>query len=81
MKTVCKPAHADRVGTPSQCTDCPLLVVAPDVMAEARAWVDDCQWGEGEAMGSEAGLSDATIRRGIDRHYAGGWAGFVASCG
>lgn len=47
------------------------------VMPEARAWVADCQWADGDSCEE---LSDATIKAGVDRHYDGGWAGFVASC-
>jgi hypothetical protein len=54
------------------------VAVAPDIMPEARAWVADCQWADGDTCEL---LSDAAIRAGIDRHYDGGWAGFVASCG
>jgi hypothetical protein len=49
-----------------------------DVMAEARAWVADCTWADGDTCEY---LSDDTIRHGIERHYEGGWAAFIASCG
>lgn len=44
-----------------------------DLMAEARAWIADC------FDGVDAGaLTDDEVKRGVQRHYAGGWAGFVA---
>jgi hypothetical protein len=48
-------------------------------MDEARAWVADCEWGEDAA--TLAALPDAAVRRGVDRHYAGGWAQFLADAG
>jgi hypothetical protein len=67
--------HSDgQVGWGSQDS----IVRDSDVMAEARGWVADCQWADGD---SGEHLSDATIQRGIERHYDGGWIAFVRSCG
>ena len=43
------------------------------LIAEARGWVADCQWQD-----DTSDLTDAQIKRGIDRHYYGGWRAFVA---
>jgi hypothetical protein len=52
---------------------------AEHLMREARAWVADCEWGEDAA--TLAALPDAAVRRGVDRHYAGGWEAFARDCG
>ena len=52
---------------------------AAALMREARAWVADCEWGEdAETL---AALSDAAVRAGVARHYAGGWEAFARDCG
>jgi hypothetical protein len=47
-------------------------------MNEAQAWIRDCSWLE-EAEDLED-LTDEEVRRGIDRHYEGGWIQFIANC-
>lgn len=49
------------------------------VYAEAYAWIADCHWAD--LLGEEVpDLTFTQVRRGIDRHYEGGWWAFVASC-
>ena len=43
------------------------------LISEARGWVADCQWQD-----ETDHLTDAQIKRGIERHYDGGWRAFVA---
>jgi hypothetical protein len=45
---------------------------------EARIWIRDCSWLD-EAEDLED-LTDEEVRRGIDRHYEGGWGEFLANC-
>jgi hypothetical protein len=45
---------------------------------EAKAWICDCSWlDEAEDLKD---LTDEEVRRGIDRHYEGGWTQFIANC-
>jgi hypothetical protein len=49
--------------------------MSDEVMQDARNWVSDCTWREDpEDLES---LSDEQVRRGINKHYAGGWDQFV----
>ena len=41
--------------------------MTPEELAEARAWIADCQWAD-----DTDGLTDSQVIRGIARHYAGG---------
>jgi hypothetical protein len=41
----------------------------------AREWVADCQWLEEPEDLEE--LEPERVRAGVEKHYAGGWAGFV----
>ena len=41
----------------------------------AREWASDCQWCEDEDEINE--LPDDAIMKGVERHYDGGWAGFI----
>jgi hypothetical protein len=45
---------------------------------EAQAWIRDCSWRD-ETEDLED-LTDEEVRRGIDRHYEGGWTQFIANC-
>ena len=45
---------------------------------EAQAWIRDCSWLD-RAEDLED-LTDEEVRRGIDRHYDGGWIQFLANC-
>jgi hypothetical protein len=38
---------------------------------EARSWIEDC------FDDAPANLSDTEVRYAIERHYCGGWTGFV----
>jgi hypothetical protein len=45
---------------------------------EARSWIRDCSWlDKAEDLKD---LTDEEVRRGIDRHYDGGWTQFIANC-
>lgn len=47
-------------------------------ISEARLWIRDCNWlDEDEDLED---LTDAEVRRGIERHYDGGWIQFLAHC-
>ena len=50
--------------------------MTPALRARARSWVADCVWADLETDD----LTDAALRAGIERHYDGGWAGFLADC-
>jgi hypothetical protein len=46
-----------------------------DLMAAARSWLSDLQWADDEpGFGAMPG---ARIRRGVGKHYDGGWRAFV----
>ncbi len=52
-------------------------------LQDMRDWVADCTWGEGDNDPDEqqewiAAMDDETLLRGIERHYAGGIAQFLA---
>lgn len=47
-------------------------------MREARVWIRDCSWLD-RAEDLED-LTDEEVRRGIDRHYEGGWIQFLTHC-
>jgi hypothetical protein len=51
-----------------------------DIYVEARDWIADCAWNNLELDQIEE-LSDEQVRRGIERHYGGGWAAFSEACG
>jgi hypothetical protein len=44
-------------------------------LSEARGWIADC-WAADEVDPQE--LTDTQVIAGVNRHYAGGWAGFLA---
>ena len=46
-----------------------------NLISEARAWLADLEWADEPDF---AAMTDEQIRRGVQRHYDGGWAGFVA---
>jgi hypothetical protein len=48
-------------------------MATPEQLADARAWVADCTW-----LDDTSGLGDAAIVAGVQRHYEGGWAAFLA---
>ena len=45
------------------------------LISEARGWVADCEWGDEFEVNE---LTAEQIKRGINRHYDGGWRAFVA---
>jgi hypothetical protein len=45
------------------------------LIKEAREWVAECMWREDPEELDE--LTDAQIKRGVNRHYDGGWSGFI----
>jgi hypothetical protein len=47
-------------------------------MNEARIWIRDCSWLD--VAEDLEDLTDEEVRRGIDRHYEGGWTQFLANC-
>lgn len=51
-----------------------------DAYALARDWVSDCLWRD---MDEEdvLELSDEQVRRGVERHYHGGWVAFLEDAG
>jgi len=44
------------------------------LIAEARGWIADCTWADDVNVKA---LSTEQVKRGIQRHYDGGWAQFV----
>ena len=44
-----------------------------DLITEARDWIDDA-FSDVDAYA----LTDAEVRRGVERHYEGGWSQFVS---
>lgn len=50
------------------------------VVADMREWVADCAWVEIEDEDDLAALTEYEIIRGVQRHYSGGVAAFVATC-
>jgi hypothetical protein len=45
------------------------------LIREARGWVADCEWADDFEVDE---LTAEQIKRGIERHYDGGWRAFVA---
>ena len=46
-----------------------------DLIKEARAWLADLEWADEPDFDA---MTDEQVRRGVNRHYDGGWAGFAA---
>lgn len=53
----------------------PIESIPPEVIREARDWVEDCQWREEPGVIEE--YPDDMIARGVNRWYDGGWSQFV----
>jgi hypothetical protein len=51
------------------------LIERADLLSEARGWAADQEWIE--TAEDIADMPDELIRRGIEEHYAGGWAQFA----
>jgi hypothetical protein len=54
-----------------------ILRIDPELISAARSWIADCEWAD-TGPDDVAGLTDAEVVRGIQRHYQGGWLRFVA---
>jgi len=52
----------------------------PQTVTEARAWLADCQWADMTRAGIMR-LPAHLVMRAVQRHYAGGVAGFIADGG
>ena len=50
-------------------------MATPAQLTEARGWISDCQWAD---IADDSEVSDRQVVRGVQRHYAGGWIGFLA---
>jgi hypothetical protein len=46
-----------------------------DLISEARGWLSDLQWADEPDF---AAMTDYQVRRGVERHYDGGWAQFAS---
>jgi hypothetical protein len=57
-------------------TAAPPRLSEAELMAEARSWVAECQWREDPEYLED--LTDDEIRRGVNRHYDGGWQQFAS---
>lgn len=53
-----------------------ILRINPETVRAARSWAADCAWADLD-NGDVADLSDADVVRGVQHHYAGGWAQFT----
>jgi hypothetical protein len=51
-----------------------------EIYAAARDWLADCSWQDLEPE-DFAELTDTAIKRGVSKHFAGGWEAFLESCG
>lgn len=51
--------------------------MSDQLLREARAWIADCTWADDIDAYS---LTGDQVRRGVQRHYEGGWAAFAADC-
>lgn len=51
------------------------------LLDSARGWLLDVFGDSVSVVNIIAGASDRNIRRAIDKHYDGGWTGFVADNG
>ncbi|WP_198529938.1 hypothetical protein [Geminisphaera colitermitum] len=49
-------------------------LLSPELLAEAREWLDELVWRDMPAI---EGLTDAEVEHGIARHYDGGIPGFM----
>ena len=56
-------------------TPAPLTMSDAELNTAAREWVSECTWKEDPEDLED--LTDAEVRRGVNRHYEGGWQQFV----
>jgi hypothetical protein len=54
---------------------CQRITLSVEDLAEARAWIADCAWGDLDPE-DIASLTDAEVMRGVERHYDGGLLAF-----
>lgn len=47
-----------------------------NLLDEARAWISDCSWPDLDPEEVDD-MTDEQIRRGVERHYDGGWDAFT----
>lgn len=52
-------------------------VITPALIAQARNWLADLDWADREHI-DFAVLTAEEVQWAVERHYHGGWAGFVA---
>lgn len=78
MMTNCKAAYQCWTESGGRSVFEARLMPSPELIRAARGWVADCGWAD-LADGDVADLSDVQIVAGVNRHYAGGWAAFVAA--
>jgi hypothetical protein len=49
-----------------------------ETVADARAWLLDCEWAEGEDAHEQIVLlNDVGVIAAVERHYEGGWKAFA----
>jgi hypothetical protein len=53
-------------------------MLTPEQLTEARGWIADCEWADDIDVSE---LTDGAVERGIQRHYSGGVAEFIANGG
>ena len=69
------PAAEPYVPPTARWTPAPLTMSDAELNAAARDWVTDCTWREDPEDLDD--LTDEEVRRGVNRHYEGGWQQFV----
>lgn len=74
MMTNCKDAYRSWTESSGETIFDAIELHRLDLIREARSWIADCF----EDV-DVAELSDAEVRSGVQRHYEGGWAAFVAA--
>ena len=53
------------------------MKLTPEQIAEARNWISDCDWHDlGPKEIRDLGVGQ--VESGVERHYAGGTAGFIS---
>lgn len=55
------------------------VTVTPELMREARGWLDDCGFPDLIEAGGAQELTDTQVVRGVARLHEGGWAAFAAA--
>ena len=52
--------------------------ISPEVVRDMRDWAAECVWNDSDDLDE---MDDITVIRGVNRHYDGGLAAFMADCG